>query len=191
MSGGRAGWNVVTSLNDGEAHNMGKDAHLEHDYRYDRADEFMEVVLGHWDTWEDGALIMDKTERPLRRSGQGEAARPQGRVLQVARSVHRAALGAGPSRHHPGRRVRPRPALCGAMGRGDLHRRAQRRRRQGRLCGGPQRSGESRPRSRPDVPLQPHHARLRRDQGRSRGQDGASSTSCRCRSMRCRCSRKR
>jgi FMN-dependent oxidoreductase (nitrilotriacetate monooxygenase family) len=40
---------------------MGKDAHLEHDYRYDRADEFMEVVLGHWDTWEDGSLIMDKT----------------------------------------------------------------------------------------------------------------------------------
>jgi FMN-dependent oxidoreductase (nitrilotriacetate monooxygenase family) len=60
MSNGRAGWNVVTSLNDGEAHNMGKDAHLEHDFRYDRADEFMEVVLGHWDTWEDGSLIMDK-----------------------------------------------------------------------------------------------------------------------------------
>src|ERR1700759_3576699 len=60
MSGGRAAWNVVTSLNDGEAHNMGKDAHLEHDYRYARADEFLEVVLGHWDTWEDGSLIMDK-----------------------------------------------------------------------------------------------------------------------------------
>jgi FMN-dependent oxidoreductase (nitrilotriacetate monooxygenase family) len=60
MSGGRAGWNVVTSLNDGEAHNMGRDSHPEHDSRYDRADEFMEVVLGHWDTWEDGGLIMDK-----------------------------------------------------------------------------------------------------------------------------------
>ncbi len=60
MSGGRAGWNVVTSLNDGEALNMGRDSHPEHDFRYDRADEFMEVVLGHWDTWEDGALIMDK-----------------------------------------------------------------------------------------------------------------------------------
>lgn len=60
MSGGRAGWNVVTSLNDGEALNMGRDSHPEHDSRYDRADEFMEVVLGHWDTWEDGALIMDK-----------------------------------------------------------------------------------------------------------------------------------
>src|SRR5881227_4068706 len=45
MTGGRAAWNVVTSVNDGEAHNMGKDAHLDHDFRYDRADEFMEVVL--------------------------------------------------------------------------------------------------------------------------------------------------
>jgi FMN-dependent oxidoreductase (nitrilotriacetate monooxygenase family) len=33
---------------------------MEHDLRYDRADEFMEVVLGHWDTWEDDALIIDK-----------------------------------------------------------------------------------------------------------------------------------
>src|SRR4051812_28418514 len=50
MLGGRAGWNVVTSVNDGEAQNMGKEAHLEHDARYDRADEFMEVVMGHWDS---------------------------------------------------------------------------------------------------------------------------------------------
>jgi FMN-dependent oxidoreductase (nitrilotriacetate monooxygenase family) len=60
MTGGRAGWNVVTSVNDGEAHNMGRDRHLEHDLRYDRADEFMEVVLGHWDSWEDGSLLIDK-----------------------------------------------------------------------------------------------------------------------------------
>jgi FMN-dependent oxidoreductase (nitrilotriacetate monooxygenase family) len=61
MTGGRAAWNVVTSVNDGEALNMGKDEHLQHDLRYDRADEFMEVVLGHWDSWEDGSLIIDKT----------------------------------------------------------------------------------------------------------------------------------
>jgi alkanesulfonate monooxygenase SsuD/methylene tetrahydromethanopterin reductase-like flavin-dependent oxidoreductase (luciferase family) len=36
---------------------MGRDQHLAHDLRYDRADEFMEVVLGHWDTWDDGAII--------------------------------------------------------------------------------------------------------------------------------------
>lgn len=60
MSNGRAGWNVVTSVNDGEALNMGRDAHMEHDLRYDRADEFMEVVLGHWDAWDDGAILNDK-----------------------------------------------------------------------------------------------------------------------------------
>lgn len=61
MTKGRIGWNIVTSLNDTEARNMGRDSVIEHDTRYDRADEFMEVVLGHWDTWEDDALIVDKT----------------------------------------------------------------------------------------------------------------------------------
>ena len=60
MTGGRAAWNVVTSVNDGEALNMGYDEHLRHDLRYDRADEFMEVVLGHWDSWQDGAVLVDK-----------------------------------------------------------------------------------------------------------------------------------
>jgi len=57
---GRAAWNVVTSLNDSEAANFGASEHLPHDLRYDRADEFMEVVLGHWDTWEDDAIVMDR-----------------------------------------------------------------------------------------------------------------------------------
>ena len=60
MVGGRAAWNVVTSLNDSEAANFGQASHPEHDARYDRADEFMEAVLGHWDTWEDDALILDR-----------------------------------------------------------------------------------------------------------------------------------
>jgi FMN-dependent oxidoreductase (nitrilotriacetate monooxygenase family) len=60
MTGGRAAWNVVTSLNDGEAQNMGRDEVVDHDLRYDRADEFMEIVLGHWDSWEDDAIVQDK-----------------------------------------------------------------------------------------------------------------------------------
>ena len=60
MTDGRAAWNVVTSFNDGEAMNMGRDQHVEHDLRYDMADEFMEVVLGHWDSWEDDAIVQDK-----------------------------------------------------------------------------------------------------------------------------------
>jgi len=60
MTKGRAAWNVVTSVNDNEARNMGRDGVTAHDTRYDRADEFMEVVLGHWDTWEDDAIVADK-----------------------------------------------------------------------------------------------------------------------------------
>jgi FMN-dependent oxidoreductase (nitrilotriacetate monooxygenase family) len=60
MLGGRAAWNVVTSLNDSEAANFGRAAHPDHDARYDVADEFMEAVLGHWDSWEDDAIVLDK-----------------------------------------------------------------------------------------------------------------------------------
>lgn len=60
MTGGRAAWNVVTSLNTSEAQNFGEAEHPEHDLRYDQADEFMEVVLGHWDSWDDDAIVVDK-----------------------------------------------------------------------------------------------------------------------------------
>lgn len=60
MTRGRAAWNIVTSMNDSEAENFGKEEHLEHDLRYDRADEFLEAVTGLWDSWEDGAILGDK-----------------------------------------------------------------------------------------------------------------------------------
>ena len=63
MTRGRAAWNVVTSMNDVEARNMGLEEAIEHDARYDRADEFMEVVHGHWDAWADDALIVDKATK--------------------------------------------------------------------------------------------------------------------------------
>ncbi len=60
LSGGRAAWNVVTSVNDSEAQNFGFTEHLGHDERYDRADEFLEATTGLWDTWEDDALVLDR-----------------------------------------------------------------------------------------------------------------------------------
>ena len=54
----------MTSLNDSEAHNFGVSEHLEHDDRYDVADEFMEAAISLWDSWDDGAVIGDReTER--------------------------------------------------------------------------------------------------------------------------------
>lgn len=60
LTGGRAAWNVVTSLNQSEAVNFGRTEVLEHDRRYDRADEFIEVVRGHWRSWDDDALRLDR-----------------------------------------------------------------------------------------------------------------------------------
>ncbi len=57
---GRVGWNVVTSWSEQEAFNFGRDAHMEHGLRYRRAEEFVDVVFGLWDSWEDDAFIRDK-----------------------------------------------------------------------------------------------------------------------------------
>jgi alkanesulfonate monooxygenase SsuD/methylene tetrahydromethanopterin reductase-like flavin-dependent oxidoreductase (luciferase family) len=58
--GGRAAWNVVTSMNDSEALNFGLDTHLDHDRRYDRADEFVELTCKLWRSWDRDALVLDK-----------------------------------------------------------------------------------------------------------------------------------
>ena len=60
MSGGRIGWNVVTSSASSEALNFSHAAHAPHAERYQRAAEFIEVVLGLWDTFEDDAFVLDK-----------------------------------------------------------------------------------------------------------------------------------
>jgi alkanesulfonate monooxygenase len=59
ISGGRAGWNIVTTGNPESAWNFGRVDHMEHDERYRRAREFYDVVTGLWDSWADDAFIRD------------------------------------------------------------------------------------------------------------------------------------
>ncbi|MGD0106703.1 MAG: LLM class flavin-dependent oxidoreductase [Rhodopila sp.] len=59
-SGGRVGWNVVTTADSGAARNFGFDNVTAHRDRYERAAEFSQVVKALWDSWEDGALVGDK-----------------------------------------------------------------------------------------------------------------------------------
>lgn len=59
ISGGRAGWNIVTTSNPDAALNFGLADHVEHDERYHRAREFYDVVTGLWDSWADDAFIRD------------------------------------------------------------------------------------------------------------------------------------
>ena len=79
LSGGRAGWNLVTSDAAAEAGNFGRDAHMPHAERYARAREFQQVVQGLWDSWADDAFVRDKAS--------GRFHRPEG----VHRLGHRGA----------------------------------------------------------------------------------------------------
>ncbi|MEI9930279.1 MAG: LLM class flavin-dependent oxidoreductase [Rhizomicrobium sp.] len=60
ISSGRAGWNVVTSWLEGSASNFSKTSHYPHDVRYRLAGEYLDVVQGLWDSWEDDALVRNK-----------------------------------------------------------------------------------------------------------------------------------
>ena len=60
LSGGRAGWNLVTSDAAAEAQNFGRSEHVGHAERYSRAREFYEVVTGLWNSWADDAFTRDK-----------------------------------------------------------------------------------------------------------------------------------
>ena len=93
ISGGRAGWNIVTTSNPDAALNFGLTEMVDHDERYRRAREFFSVVTGLWDSWADDALAA--------RPGIGDFLRPR----QAARSGSqgRAPLGPRPSQHRAAR----------------------------------------------------------------------------------------
>lgn len=60
ISGGRAAWNVVTGAFAEASHNFGRRPHPPHEERYAIAAEFVQVVRGLWDSWEDAAIVMDR-----------------------------------------------------------------------------------------------------------------------------------
>lgn len=60
LSGGRAGWNVVTSPLEGSAKNFSRDQHPEHSERYRIASEYLQVTKGLWDSWEEDAFVRNK-----------------------------------------------------------------------------------------------------------------------------------
>ena len=84
VSGGRAGWNVVTSTTDNEAHNFGRDAHFGHAERYARAHEFLEVCRGLWDSWDDGAIVADQQSGRYFDPDKLHALNHQGQFFKVA-----------------------------------------------------------------------------------------------------------
>ncbi|WP_313432831.1 LLM class flavin-dependent oxidoreductase [Siminovitchia terrae] len=85
ISGGRAGWNVVTTADaTGEtALNFSREKHWEHDHRYERAEEFIDVVQGLWDSWEDDAFIYDKESGQFYHPEKVHELRYEGEYFQV------------------------------------------------------------------------------------------------------------
>ena len=84
ISGGRAGWNVVTSWLEGSADNFGKAEHLAHDTRYRLATEYLDVVQGLWDSYEDDAFPRDKAAGVFLDKSKQHALNHKGRHFSVA-----------------------------------------------------------------------------------------------------------
>jgi N-acetyl-S-(2-succino)cysteine monooxygenase len=104
ISGGRAAWNVVTSSNAKAALNFNLDEHIEHELRYARANEFVDVVRGLWDCWEDGAIVADKVTGQYVDAAKVRPLNHKGRFFKVRGPLNMARCPQG----HPV--IIPRPA---------------------------------------------------------------------------------
>lgn len=118
ISDGRAGWNIVTSGYSEDARNFSKNDHLDHDARYVRANEFVDVTVGLWDSWAPDAFVQNKQSgqyldptRVRELHHQGEHFNVKG-PLNVAHSPqgHPVLFHAGSS--GPGRELAARVADC-------------------------------------------------------------------------------
>jgi N-acetyl-S-(2-succino)cysteine monooxygenase len=84
LSHGRAGWNIVTTAEPAAAGNFGDQPHPPAADRYDRAGEYVEVVLELWDAWEDGAAVMSRTTGQWADPARLHPPRHHGRYFDVA-----------------------------------------------------------------------------------------------------------
>jgi N-acetyl-S-(2-succino)cysteine monooxygenase len=90
LSGGRAAWNVVTTSNLKASLNYGLDEPIEHELRYQRAEEFVDVVTGLWDCWEDGAIVADKATGQYVDAAKVRPLDHQGRFFKVKGPINMA-----------------------------------------------------------------------------------------------------
>ncbi|MGQ5637450.1 MULTISPECIES: LLM class flavin-dependent oxidoreductase [unclassified Streptomyces] len=88
ISGGRAGWNIVTTAGAEAARNFGLDAEPAHAERYARAAEFLDVALKLWDSWEDDAVVADKAAGVWGDDSRIHPPRHRGRYFSVAGALN-------------------------------------------------------------------------------------------------------
>jgi long-chain alkane monooxygenase len=100
---GRIAWNAVTSRSKNEAANYGYKKMIEHDLRYERAQEHLSVCCALWDSIEPDAIVLDRENCIF---GIPEKVHLLGRILQRARAAARLAVAAAPAGNHSGRPIR-------------------------------------------------------------------------------------
>ena len=122
LSGGRAGWNIVTTSNPDAALNFGMDEHMEHGERYDRAREFYDVVTGLWDTWADDAFIRDVESGIFFDPDKMHVLNHKGEYPLGARPAQHRAADPGLAGDRAGRRIGGRQAARGRNRGGGVHR---------------------------------------------------------------------
>jgi FMN-dependent oxidoreductase (nitrilotriacetate monooxygenase family) len=83
VSGGRAGWNIVTTSDRGAAQNFGLADRPDHADRYTRATEFLDVTLKLWDSWDDDAVLADKASGRFAAPGRIHAVDHEGEYYRV------------------------------------------------------------------------------------------------------------
>lgn len=84
MSGGRVGWNIVTSWLAAAGRNYNSGVPLDHDKRYERAEEYMRAVTGLWDSWSDDAVLDDRMSGQYIRPGSIRVVDHADRYYEVA-----------------------------------------------------------------------------------------------------------
>lgn len=90
LSGGRAAWNVVTTSNADDALNFSYSEHMGRDIRYARAEEFIEVARGLWDSWADDAFVQNKETGQFLDSAKVHRLNHKGEFFQVAGPMNQA-----------------------------------------------------------------------------------------------------
>ena len=95
ISNGRAGWNVVTSWSEAEARNFNREQHEDYQTRYARAAEFVEVVKGLWDSWEEEAFPFDKAAGRFIDQGKMHVLNHEGKFFAVRGPLNVACLPQG------------------------------------------------------------------------------------------------
>lgn len=84
ISNGRIGWNIVTSWSEPASRNYGYETQISHAERYERADEFMEVAMGLWDSWADNAIADDRESGQFLYDGRVRPIGHKGEYYNVA-----------------------------------------------------------------------------------------------------------